>query len=352
MLRFAAIMCVVLGHSKILLPEPYQPIVDNFILDGVSIFFVLSGYLIGGILIRICLKEEFTFSKLIHFWKRRWLRTLPVYLVILIFLAVFYFFFLPRRFPDELWRYFVFLQNFGVKQAAFFGESWSLSIEEWFYLLIPFSLLFLLKSKLFTVKSAVLILSIVVIILVVWYRNHLYFQLESPSYASFDTFIFKQVIPRLDALMFGVLAIWVQLFLPKIEKKTAGLLFITGVVLLYFVKFRLSHEIDLLSFHLAPLLKSLGVVLLLPVLSSWKTCRFRFAKWITFISLISYSLYLVNRTIVIDLIIKLGIHENAYKSHVLSIFWVVDYVLFWVISIVLSWILYVRIEKPFMKLRK
>jgi len=53
LLRFIAIFMVLLGHSLIMVPEHLRPSVYPYIFDGVAIFFVLSGFLIGGILIKI-----------------------------------------------------------------------------------------------------------------------------------------------------------------------------------------------------------------------------------------------------------------------------------------------------------
>lgn len=52
LLRFVAIFMVLLGHSLILAPKALKPFVYKFLFDGVAIFFVLSGFLIGGILIK------------------------------------------------------------------------------------------------------------------------------------------------------------------------------------------------------------------------------------------------------------------------------------------------------------
>lgn len=55
-------------------------------LDGVTLFFVLSGFLIGGILINQFEKDRITFNTLANFWVRRWFRTLPNYFFILVIL--------------------------------------------------------------------------------------------------------------------------------------------------------------------------------------------------------------------------------------------------------------------------
>ena len=68
----------------------YADFINHISIDGVSIFFVLSGFLIGGILIKVLETEPATFKTLFNFWIRRWFRTLPNYLFILLILIFFY----------------------------------------------------------------------------------------------------------------------------------------------------------------------------------------------------------------------------------------------------------------------
>ena len=69
--RALAIVLVVLSHGKFLLNGT---VLENFpfvkILDGVDLFFVLSGFLIGGILLRT-MSEGMNWGDVAHFWKRR-----------------------------------------------------------------------------------------------------------------------------------------------------------------------------------------------------------------------------------------------------------------------------------------
>ncbi|MFA6601084.1 MAG: acyltransferase [Candidatus Omnitrophota bacterium] len=114
---------------------------------GVDLFFVLSGFLITGILLDA--KDRPNFFR--NFYGRRTLRIFPLYYLYITFIL----FLLPalvpsmRQPPYELaalrqhwpWYYF-YLSNFFVAQKGFFAHggidiTWSLAIEEHFYLLWP-----------------------------------------------------------------------------------------------------------------------------------------------------------------------------------------------------------------------
>lgn len=105
---------------------------------GVDLFFVLSGWLIGNLYWKEFIK--FGNVQLVRFWCRRWLRTIPPYIVALAFawMAVY----VQRQESFDL-GYLLFLQNY-YQSIPFFLVSWSLCIEEHFYLFLP---LFLLWSK-------------------------------------------------------------------------------------------------------------------------------------------------------------------------------------------------------------
>jgi len=99
-------------------------------LAGVEVFFSLSGFLIGGILLR-AIKDGLGLAALKRFWTRRWMRTLPAYWVVIIALNV--------LFGAHDWHSLLFFQNFvpSVKWVPFASHTWSLVLEEWFYLFMP-----------------------------------------------------------------------------------------------------------------------------------------------------------------------------------------------------------------------
>ncbi len=106
----------------------------------IPIFFVLSGYLIGGILYDTRDREGYFRV----FYSRRFLRVFPIYYITLLLIAAFDIFQgIPLNF--SFWSHFLYIQNLipgypaslTVPVQSQTGHLWSLAIEEQFYLLWP-----------------------------------------------------------------------------------------------------------------------------------------------------------------------------------------------------------------------
>lgn len=356
---------VLLGHSTNVTPNYVKNYVLRFHYDGVAIFFVLSGFLIGGILIKILDKEDPSYKVLLDFWKRRWMRTLPAYFLVLIFLIFYTLIFIPSNFPDTWYQFFFFTQNFlGNTRPNFFSEAWSISVEEWFYLLVPliwFSFLIFFKT---TIKWTMLFISLLMILLVTWYRFHLYYSFNIPNNPNPDQLIYiketlinlrirYQVIPRLDSIMYGVLGAFFAHYTPKIwNNKLNVFLFFIGLYILYYTKFNIGKTYASFAVIWYPSIISIAIFMMLPFLSNMRKGLGKWTSWITFFSLISYSMYLVNLNVVEFAIIKSTIHgDYSVDKFIPGDYWVLDYMLFWVLTIFISFILYKFIELPFMKMR-
>jgi peptidoglycan/LPS O-acetylase OafA/YrhL len=144
-LRAIAVLSVMAYHAGIL------GITGGFV--GVDIFFVISGYLITGIILRE--KENGTFS-LLHFWERRARRILPAMFTVILVCIPPAIAFLPpsllQSFGASIASAITFVSNiyFWRSTGGYFDTSvesmplihlWSLSVEEQFYLLYPWVLL-------------------------------------------------------------------------------------------------------------------------------------------------------------------------------------------------------------------
>lgn len=172
---------------------------------GVEIFFVLSGFLIGGILVRLLDQGRLAGpSDLLTFWSRRWLRTLPLYYVFF-FVYLWYDWLGPTTVQRQA-AYLVFLQNFAWRIPGFFAHSWSLAVEEWFYLIFP-ACVWVIGGRKPEPKRA-LLLGIVAV-----FGASLVTRLGQPVYdnwSDFNDLVRSAVVPRLDSVMFGVLMAWIK----------------------------------------------------------------------------------------------------------------------------------------------
>lgn len=354
-LRAFAILFVVYGHG-ISIIQSFIPIrfLQVFYFDGVSIFFVLSGFLIGRILLRIIDKYGTSFPSLLNFWIRRWFRTLPNYFLILILLLL-----ANSIIQDvevsEVWKYFLFVQNFSEPHPLFFPEAWSLSIEEWFYIFIPASLFLfinILKRKQI-IALTIIIGTIVAIISVRYYR---FMVLDIETSHIWDTEFRKQVITRLDSIMFGVLGAYFSHYYYEKWIKHRKHLLIFGIIVLLLYKVMpnlyLSGIYPLYHYVFSFALVAIGTLLLLPFLSTYENGSGFMYRALTTISLISYSMYLINLSIVKFIALPIIRYLSPIKldSNILgNIF---QYVLFWSITIIGSIFIYKYFEKPITELRE
>ena len=348
-LRAIAILFVVWQHGFYLvaLIVPKQYLKYNFSIDGVSIFFVLSGYLIGNILMRIITDNGFTIKTLINFWIRRWFRTIPNYLFVLMFVLVCQI----LRFHNTglfSFNYLFFLQNFSHPHPNFFPEAWSLCVEEWFYLLFPlvcFLLYTLLKNKTKSILySAIIFLIIPLMLRIIKYELKI-------GIDDMDNEFRKIVIFRLDSIMYGVLAAYIYTNLHEIWIKLKYPFFISGIILLLLVK-GVSHSFAQFYYPLHFNIESITVLFSLPFFSGIKTSGIKLIDAvITFISIISYSIYLLNLTPVQEILLPVTHQLFNTKEFSIEQNALLDLFLYWFYTFFGSYLLYTLFEKRMTKLR-
>jgi peptidoglycan/LPS O-acetylase OafA/YrhL len=352
-LRAFAILLVIYSHSFFLIVDHINEKTYNFFsLDGVTLFFVLSGFLIGGILLKTIHSSSFNFRDLLQFWIRRWFRTLPNYffmLLLLIILALFS----GKVLPANLSSYFFFFQNFNTPHPSFFPEAWSLSVEEWFYLTIPFGLFISVRLKPVYYKEIILIWIIGIILLVSALRIYRAIHISFPDFESWDNYQRKLVITRLDSIMYGFLGAWIAYFYKDSWLRWKYIFVFPGLILLFIpqVNAYWGNTMTFNNFYSLSL-TSIGTFLLLPALSDLKSGKGPIYRFLTFVSIISYSMYLVNFSLVQLTIIPslTGILILFTKNHL--IISIIRYLLYWGLTFILSYALYKFYEKPMMQLRE
>lgn len=351
-IRATAILMVVFSHVYYLIDNSNPLLISLsglFGFFGVELFFVLSGFLIGSILLKNFLSDEFSIKNIIHFLKRRWFRTLPNYYLVLIINLIIA---LALGFPLDNWlSYFFFMQNFSNYSITIFNESWSLSIEEWAYLLVPVALFFGWKLFKNNKKWGFLFISILLIVFFHLLRFGVYLENDFSDMTTWNSNLKSLTIYRIDSILFGFVTAWLHMFYKEMLQKYKVYLFIISLHLFVF-QFVIMN---VLGFDIVatPLyykvfyftLTSFTIFLAMPLFVYWSTSKTVFSKPIQMMSKISYSMYLLHYSIVTVLfkysLSKLGFEISPALIIVIYLF----------TTILLSYLLYKYYEKPIMDLR-
>lgn len=301
-LRAAAVLLVMAWHlpkaaraGPLAMLQPYGWL-------GVDVFFVLSGYLIGRQLLAAAARDGGI--DLPDFYRRRALRILPAYLVVLAAYAALPFVHEARGMAP-LWRFLTFTMNFGLDygRAGTFTSAWSLCVEEHFYLVLPLLVLALRRSRdarpALAVAAAVLIGGALL-------RAGLYHLLDGPHGPAGPAFIREIYYPtycRLDGLSFGVLLAALRLFRPQAAARwlPPGRAAAAGAAVLTFAVLLIGGQGAVLSGPAAVLgypLFSLGCALCLSASLDVDATLRRFTPALVgLIATLSYSLYLTHKLV-------------------------------------------------------
>ncbi|MGN6214840.1 acyltransferase family protein [Parafilimonas sp.] len=345
-LRAFAITYVFLYHYGRFFPHPeWTNTLTRFGWSGVDLFFVLSGYLIAAQLFKSI--ATYKTISLRDFFIKRFFRIIPIYLVTVALYFLFPFV-RERESPAPLWKYLTFTQNINldIAKQGTFSHSWSLCIEEQFYLLLPFILLGLMKLKLF--KKAYWLLA-VLFISGLAVRIVLHSNLESDNdWLTWYKWIYFPTWSRLDGLLVGVSIAALLQFRPALSKKILAhekILLLTGVIIFAVSHYICSNQISFSSSVFGLPLTDIGYGLIVLSALSPQSFLYKFESKITSkIATLSYGIYLIHKMAVHvaqPQLIKLDIKAESNFMFILCA------VIVFMIALLLNEI----IEKPFLKLR-
>ena len=290
-LRAIAVVSVILYHAQITILG-YDIFKGGFI--GVDIFFVISGYLITSIIItELQGTKKISFK---YFYERRVRRILPaLFTVMIASMAFAWIFLLPKDYinlSNSIISSSGFVSNFyfyftGLEYAAEtslhipFLHTWSLSVEEQFYILFPIILTFIFLKYNRTLLSFL----IIIFLLSLFFANYLSYTNPSLNFYILPT--------RLWELMAGSIISYIELIIKpqKRNKITNTMLSFTGLFLIILSLLIIDDNIKHPSF--ITVIPIFGISLLIFFTEkSGVVTRFLSIKVFVFFGLISYSLYL------------------------------------------------------------
>lgn len=330
-LRALAVVLVVIFHYA---PSYLQ---GGFI--GVDVFFVISGYLITGILHQSFAGHSFVFA-LKKFYQNRIRRIFPAALLILAFLFIVGWVTLFSYEFDLLAKHIVassgFVENFLLwSEAGYFdGEAikkpllhfWSLAVEEQFYIFWPLALWFIVRRNLplLPIITAIIIVSFVVNVASIFFGH--------------ATSAFYLPVARTWELMVGAwLAIaqrqgvaWINKY-PKSQSWIGLILVMIGVLII-------GSESKFPGFY--AILPVLGTALLINA-GHVGVINAKVASWkpIVWIGTISYPLYLWHWAL-------LSMVAVIYEQRLPGMSWGRAKIILAIASVVLAWLTYRLIETP------
>jgi len=297
---------------------------------GVDLFFVLSGFLITGILIDT--KQSKGYLK--NFYVRRCLRIWPLYYSLIFFMFVVVRFLDPSEFhvvvqqSSPWWAYPLFLQNFLIPiptdGAGPLGVTWSLAIEEQFYLIWPLVVRFCSLIQLRRVAVAEICISPAL---------RYYLSLH-------HVYIYTNVFCRLDGLMAGaLLALLVRSdnFVPAKLLGRAWISLAVAVPLAFVTEVLNARWI---VFSLTALASASFVYVSLFSARKWLRVVMT-NRFLVYTGTISYGLYLLHK---IPFGMVQALHLDRHPFLPLPVILVTSYAM-----AALSWNL---LEKPFLRLKR
>jgi peptidoglycan/LPS O-acetylase OafA/YrhL len=345
---------------------------------GVDLFFVISGFLIGGIIFKeIKTRDSFNFKR---FYVRRFLRLTPVYIAA-IFMNLY---FLASFGQDNLlayWPNILYINNY--VPTAPMGWTWSLAIEEQFYIVVPFLLVFIFPK--FRNKTSFFVVLSAISISLSWYYVYILRQYSLPLNLTFFSNEWKAWFSgyyvlthlRYIGLLLGVATAYLTVYKSDetkafFEKKSGGIFFssILVVILLIIISFTPIGEwmpmkksiFNDLNIHVGrwyeilvrPVFSALIAFIIISCIYGNNVIingirNILSAKFFYPIAQVSYSAYLFHEMFIVWAAPKLYAYLTPNYSNS-NIFFITTFVSL-IVILLASVIMYYVIEQPFQKIR-
>lgn len=347
-LRAVAVLSVIIYHlNNNWLPGGYI---------GVDIFFVISGYLITRTIYSEMINSQFNFK---NFYQRRINRILPVFFLVIFVSLFFAWYILP---PDE---FEIYLKS--VKSTTYFAENiffakntsgyfdltadnmpllhtWSLAVEEQFYILLPVILIFLIKVH-FNKKKVIFVLACIAFLSFLLAQiSPYFFTLNKQNYYSLFT---GRAGELLIGSIIGILATSKKLNIGLIKKEDKDNTINNTITIIGFLFTIVSLTVISNDFLFPSFITIIPVISVAIILYFYDENSIIYKllslRPLVFIGLLSYSLYLWHWPII-----------SLYKQYVIidELTTLLDFSFVIITTIVLSLFSYYLIETPCRKNKK
>ncbi|MBK9266617.1 MAG: acyltransferase [Polyangiaceae bacterium] len=363
-LRVVGIVSVVQWHvTWILWGEQDVPLnrafvdVSTSIFFGMDLFFILSGFLIGSILLRSL--ERTGSQDLRRFYLRRVLRTFPSYYIVLTILALAYPLTEMQR-KNLIFEY-TYLTNFVSlhRPDVIMFWGWSMALEEQFYLAVP--LLFFILHRLRSDRGRIVLLSSLCVValvvrLVIYYRWRpwndfiLYGALYFRTYTRFDTLMAGILLALVHRRYRDVISKWLE---HPLHRAMLALPALTCLWLLLQPSMFGKEHLQLVKVFSWGTLTSIMYLCALPLLlySDGIVARVLSAPFFRKVATLGYGLYLVHIPIIDHLVVP-AVKTLHSRGISLTLLWIAALATTLLVSWAIAYVMHLFIEKPSLWLRQ
>ena len=316
---------------------------------GVDIFFVLSGFLISNILFDNRNKAELlnipksTLVK--NFYVRRTLRIFPIY-----YLTIFTLLLFSKSTGTNIQSAFLYFVTYNSNFYFFNSQHWdgmvshlwSLAVEEQFYLIWPWMILFANKKYFLQIISIFIFIGVL--------SQYLMSGVNMSSVLTFTCF---------DAFGLGAILAWIITYaMEKLKKFYLIISIISAISFCFFILGAIQHKWTLIPLRTIVSLITLWVITYIIINRDTNSLKFKFIfnnRVLIFLGKISYGLYLYHNIIpstlnskIINIYINPLLPDLLYKKYWGQLYLLENII----ILITISWLSFIFIEKRFLNLKK
>lgn len=345
-IRAIAVILVIISHWI-----PSTNLINRILNGaiGVDIFFVLSGFLISKILFDNRNKaEELNISKstlLKNFYVRRTLRIFPIY-----YLTIFALLLFSKSTGTNIQSAFVYFVTY-TSNFYFFNiqgwdgmvsHLWSLAVEEQFYLIWPWIILFSNKKYFLHIISIFIFIGVL--------SQYLMSGVKMSSVLTFTCF---------DAFGLGAILSWIITYSnDKLKKFYFIISIVSAISFFFFLLGLIQNKWTFIPLRTIVSLITLWIITYIVIYHNTNSLKFKFIlnnRVLIFLGKISYGLYLYHNIIpstlnskIINIYINPLLPDLLYKKYWGQLFLLENTILL----VVISWLSFIFIEKRFLNLKK